>query len=50
MKKLMFWIGLLLTIGIAGNETSPMWVVATIGLLGVAMMLVTVKSVVACFK
>ena len=46
MKKLIFWAGLIITIGISGNEDDSLAIVATIGLIGIAMMLYGLESVV----
>ena len=46
MKKLIFWAGLIITIGISGNEDDSIAIVATIALIGIAMMMYGLESVV----
>ena len=46
MKKLILWVGFIITIGVAGNEDDSLAIVATIGLIGIAMMLYGLESVV----
>ena len=38
MKKLIFWVGMIITIGVAGNEDDSIALVATIGVVGILMM------------
>ena len=38
MKKLIFWAGMIITIGVAGNEDDSIALVATIGVVGILMM------------
>lgn len=46
MKQIIFFTGLLLIIGVCGNEENSMSTLATFGLLGVSMMAFGLKSVV----
>lgn len=46
MKKIIFWAGMIITIGIAGNEDDSLALVATIGAVGLLMMLYGLDSVV----
>ena len=46
MKKLIFWAGLIITIGIAGNEDDSIALIITIGVIGTMMMLYGLVSVV----
>lgn len=46
MKKLIFWAGLIITIGIVGNEDDSITLIATIGIIGTLMMLYGLDSVV----
>ena len=46
MKKLIFWAGLIITIGTAGNEDDSIALIITIGVIGTMMMLYGLDSVV----